>query len=172
MQRWATTASDSRPLYSAASASRPSNGLLVRPAAAAARRASVSATSSRSMPTTGPERGASASASRPRPVPTSRTVRPARSSSARSVRNAGLIAGSAGDGPIRRRRNEARILRHHAPGVAGLRLLHGTQALLQLARAQLGVETAPLDAYDDRVAAPGGPDRSSAAPPRRVAAPP
>src|SRR5882672_9113527 len=99
------------------------------------------------MPTTRPQRGASASARRPRPVPTSRTVRSARSSSARSFRKAGLM--STGDGPIGRGRDEARIFRHDAPRVAGLRLLDGLQPLLELGGRELDVEATLLDVDQD-----------------------
>src|SRR2546430_11546567 len=41
---------------------------------------------------------------------------------------------------IRRRGDEARVLRHHAPRVAWLRRLHRAQPLLDLGRGQLDVQ--------------------------------
>src|SRR5207248_709764 len=161
MQRWAATTSGAKPKYSPASASTATNSTLRSPAAADAWRAAASALSSRSMPMTRSQRGASASARRPRPVPTSSTVRPASRSSASSFRKAGLmppaVSGaigfqSSGDGALGRARYEPRVLGHHAPGIARLRLLHGLEALLELGARKLHVEAPLFDVDHDRVA--------------------
>src|SRR2546430_9709812 len=60
---------------------------------------------------------------------------------------------------IRRRGDEARVLRHHAPRVAWLRGLHRAQPLLDLGRGQLDVQPPLLDVEHDRVAVPHGGDR-------------
>src|SRR5881296_1546616 len=177
MQRCATTASGAKPLYSPDSASAATNSRLRRPAASAAWRAAVSAVSSRSIPTTRPQRGARASARRPRPVPTSRTVRPSSRSAASSFRNAGLIpwsiefavgalprptvGRSSRNGTIGCARDEAGVLCHDAPGVAGLGLLHGLEPLPELGAGELHVEAALLDVDDDRVAGLERGDRSA-----------
>src|SRR3989449_2733770 len=161
MQRWATTMSGLNGAYSSTSTSPTTNLTFASPAAAARFFASSICRASRSIPTTARQRGASASASRPAPVPTSSTVSSLSGSSRRSSRKVGLSPSevSPGDCAIRRRGDEARVLRHHAPRVAWLRRLHRAQPLLDLGRGQLDVQPPLLDVEHDRVAVPHGGDR-------------
>src|SRR5262249_29824164 len=117
-------------------------------------RASASAATSRSMPTTRRECGATASAIRPAPVPTSRTFAPASGSAHTSDQNCGLtpdggavgalsrptVGESTRDGTIGCARHEARVLGHDAARVARLRLLQSLETLFQLGRGELDVE--------------------------------
>src|SRR3989441_9870658 len=154
--------------YSSTSTSPTTNRTFESFAAAARRRASSICFASRSTPTTARQRGASASATRPAPVPASSRVSSASGSALRRSRKTGLSSSgrsagrvSARDGAIGRARDEARVLRQGAPGIARLRSLHALETLLQLGGGQLDVELALFDVDHDGVTVAKRRDRAA-----------